>query len=492
MANAFKKFNPFKAFITLMLCCAFSSFISFIPEKVFALDTKTKDTKINTNVEAVSLPDELLYEARIPAPAPVDGPDDHTKLIQEAFKNMLVHASGSEKILTHTTVVKALTEVDNYVEQFGFQMNANQERVLRVRFDEGLCRALLKNAGQKVLSEAKRPPVVLWLTMQQDNAIQWVSRETQNELSHQLEALADKRGLTLVYPLLDLTDTALISEQQVWAEDLNALQAASKRYNADNILIGKLSKQPSGWYAQWTYVKQGSSVRWDMSNQELSAVFGEALDEFSNRLSSEPALVRTETQKGKSVANIASQKNTGNKDAVNMTAQEALQGTQPEIANGSGSSLDITANAIAGAESTTDSNSSNAGSSSGQNNTLRLSVVGVSGGEQYAKVLKYLQSLPDVKSVEVAEISPEQTIFKLDTKASPEVLMTAIAAGELLIENMGVSKELLQYKLVGAAGPLDSEPAKAEIQMQTQSQAQTNAQVEVQPNVQEAIPTVGH
>lgn len=453
MAHAFMA-NTF----TLLLACAlYCAPLAFIPGTVFAVATKSevksevkseakpqtkissKETKatietikkIETNatlkIEAAPLVEGLLYEAKIPAPAPVDGPDDNSKLIQEAFKTMLVRASGSEKILTHATVVKALTEVDNYVTQFGFQMNANQERVLHVRFDEGLCRTLLTNAGQPVLSGAKRPPVVLWLTMQQDNAIQWVSRETQKELSHQLEALADKRGLSLVYPLLDLTDTALISEQQVWAEDLNALQAASKRYNADNILIGKLSKQPSGWYAQWTYVKQGSSVRWDMSNQELAAVFGEALDEFSNRLSSEPSLVKTDVKQEKIIASGTTgtsgisgfEKNADNKVTATHETSNELHPANTPVAG-------IAAVATVSTE---------AASVSTQSKTLRLSISGVSGGEQYAKVLKYLQSLPSVKEVEVAEITPEQTTFKLDTTDSRESLISSIAAGQLLIEN---------------------------------------------------------
>ncbi len=374
----------------------------------FESETK-QEKKSEIKLDSPPLLEELLYEAKISAPAPVDGPDDQSKLLQEAFKDMLVRASGSEKILKHATIMKALTEVDTYVMQFGFQINAKQERVLHVRFDESLCRTLLKNAGHAPLA-VNRPPVVLWLAMQQDNVTQWVSRETQNELSHQLESLANKRGLSLVYPLLDITDTTIVSEQQVWNEDLHALQTASKRYNADNILIGKLSKQPSGWYAQWTYVKQGNSIRWDMSNTELAAVFGEALDEFSNQFSaSEAQMAKVGVSENKAV--IVGEKGS------DLASEEVT--------------VDLTINS-----GQPNQNISNASSSlTTQSKTLRLVVVGVSGGEQYAKVLKYLKSLPAVKNVEVAEVTPEQTIFNIDTNASRETIKSSIAGGQLLTEN---------------------------------------------------------
>lgn len=437
--------------ITLGFYCASVIFT----REVFAVEIKKEaiqETKLEIRQDSPKVLEELLYEAKILAPEPSDGPDDQPKLLQEAFKDVLVRASGSEKILNHVNVLKALSEVDNYVSQFGFQMNVNRERVFRVRFDETLCRELLKNAGLPQIS-AKRPPVVLWLVMQQDNVTQWVSRETQNELSHQLETLADKRGLTLVYPLLDLEDTAIVSEREVWAEDLNALQQASKRYNADNILIGKLSKQQSGWYAQWTYVKQDNSIRWDMSHTELASVFGEALDEFSNKLAS---TVSTSTA-NKQLAE-REQENYSNSASNNVSNSASNQDSNDKVLS-QGISIEP------GLESTT------AISKSNQSKTLHLAIVGVSGGEQYAKVLKYLQSLPSVKDVEVAEITPEQTVFKLNTEASPEAIIGSIAAGQLLVENkiennldnssikpnpteelksesLGKNTEVLNYKLV--------------------------------------------
>jgi hypothetical protein len=396
---------------------------------------KTPQTnQTNASTLQIKQPDaplpEPLYEAKILAPAPTDGFDDQPKLLQQAFKDMLIRLSGSEKIINHATVVKALSEVDNYVKQFSFQINDKQERMLSVRFDDFQCRELMKHAGQPILG-AKRPPVVLWLAMQKDNVTQWVSVDMQNELSQELANLADKRGLTLVYPLLDLTDTSLVTEQQVWNEDITALQAASKRYNANHLLIGKLNKQPSGWYAQWTYVKEGNSIRWDMSNTELAAVFGDALDEFSNHLAI------PEANLAKSGSNDSSKVGTTGKTENGVTP--ALKAEQLAQSQSNGF-----------AEQT----------GSNQSKTLRLAIVGVVGSEQYVKVLKYLKSLPAVKDVEVAEITPEQTIFNLDTTATREAIIDSIAAGQLLTDNSTgmqtslpveseAAKESLNYKLIG-------------------------------------------
>jgi len=319
-----------------------------------------------------------LYEIKIAAPEQEATPQP--QLIQQAFKDILVRLSGSEKILNDPRVTKAISEVDNYVSLFGYQIAADQQRVFRVRFDDVLMNQLIESTGQPILDK-KRPNVVVWLTTKQNDVTEWVGGESQNELSLELESMAKKRGLSLVLPLLDLTDTALVTEQKVWNEEFKAIETASKRYNAEQILIGRLSKQASGWYGQWTYLKDGQQLKWELSNAELSNLLKEALDSFVVRMSGANA---NASAKGQASASTAE-----------------------------GEGFNPNAN---------------------QNKNVRLAVFGISGADQYARVTKYLKGLPQIESVEVAEISPDHTVFNLKTRNGKENLVKTLALGKILVD----------------------------------------------------------
>jgi hypothetical protein len=338
----------------------------------------------------ISIPFNNLYESRVAAAG--QEPSEQSKLIQQAFRNVLVQVCGTEKILGHLLVLNAINKFDNYVVQFSYQQTTDQNRMLSVRFDEKEVNELVRKAHHPILGK-KRNPVVLWVAIQNEGSSlpQWVGVERsaghpQDSFAEQLEVLAKKRGLTLVFPLFDLTDSAMVSEQNVWNNDLEALQTATTRYNSDTILVGKISKQPSGWYADWTLVEQGAPHRWDISNSELSVLLTETMDTFAVRLAGREQERSTEH--------------------TFLPPQE-----------------------------------------------IRLIVSGVQDAEHYVKVTRYLKTLPAVSNVEVAEISPLKAVFNIKTTVKREALAKSIAADQLLLEDFAPHHEPatdLTYKMAEA------------------------------------------
>lgn len=240
-------------------------------------------------------PSNPLYETQVLATG--FEPQDQPKLIQQAFKDLLIKLSGSAEALNRPAIQKALAEPDKYVSQFSYQESATQQRFLRVRFDETLVNQLISTTGQAVLSGYKQQPssIVVWLVTQQEGHTQWA----EEGLRQQWQTLAANRNLPLVFPLLDLTDMSLVSEQGTWSEDLSSLRMASKRYNADQLVIGKLTRQPTGWHAQWILLTQGEPSRWENSYSNVETWVGESVEGLVAQLAkaqahpTEPALVKT-------------------------------------------------------------------------------------------------------------------------------------------------------------------------------------------------------
>lgn len=316
-----------------------------------------------TGVGALSVPG--LFEAEVAMPAQATGtPQEQQQLIHQAFKDVLVRTSGSEKVLGSDAVLQALSRVDKYVVQFSYHQSPTSERILRVRFNENLIKELL-SAAKQPLWENNRSVTLMWLTIEQDKKPKWLA-ETALESLKAISVTANKRGLPLMWPLLDLTDTALVSEQIIWEGNKDIVLQASKRYNADAILIGKINPTSEGFQGQWRLLLEGGREEtWDSKAPDLNALLQTLLENTSLKL-------------------MSRDKNTK--------------------------------------------------LSSAQNYQLTLAVSGIVNMEQYARVLKYLKALPAVSQVEVTQINPENTLFKIQTTETEAVFAQSIAKEKILVE----------------------------------------------------------
>lgn len=330
---------------------------------------------------------KALYEVELPA-SETTGPQDQAKLIGQAFQEVLVRASGSEKILSQKPIVNVLNTADKYVTQFSYHQRSATERVIKVFFNETLL-AELFNTAKLPLWKKNRPLTLAWLVMDREKNLQWVGKESESQLSLELEKILKRRGAPLVFPLFDLTDTSQVSEQDVLQEGIPIIQQASKRYNADVILLGHVSQQPTGWQGHWTLLNNhdNTKVTWDNTQAELNALLNDSAESLTEKLQSQ------------------------------AQGQEELKAVPKNT------------------------------------HSLTLIVSGVLGVEQYAEVLEYLRTLPDVIAVEVAQITPEQTIFNLETSETKETITKSIQSGNMLVENPTFEIEneyTIHFKMAGA------------------------------------------
>ena len=64
--------------------------------------------------------------------------------------------------------------------------------------------------------------------------------------------IAEKRGLPIVFPLLDTTDLQRVTFADIWGEFDDPVLEASKRYDVNSVLIGRI-RPASSQQSRWTY-----------------------------------------------------------------------------------------------------------------------------------------------------------------------------------------------------------------------------------------------
>lgn len=130
-------------------------------------------------------------------------------------------------------------------------------------FDKPAVDKLLTAQGLPVWG-ATRPSMIAWLAVQDDTGRYLLGAHSNEALSAQVVGAAQRHGLPLLLPLMDLQDQRALRFADVWAGFAEPVLQASSRYRTEAVLIGRLYPDRGGsWQAQWTVLESGVRQTWD-------------------------------------------------------------------------------------------------------------------------------------------------------------------------------------------------------------------------------------
>jgi hypothetical protein len=200
-----------------------------------------------------------LYTAEVPLDQEADDPRGDA--YKAALLQVLQRVSGSELVNDEELVTLLFPEPRSFVTQF--RPGANES--LWVSFDGQAIEKILRSAGQPIWG-AERPLTLVWLAVDWGQGTREIvaaddpermERESRSidrnrMVRERLLEIADRRGLPLVFPLLDTTDLQSVTFADIWGGFDEAVLFASERYEADSVLIGRL-RPASSQANRWTY-----------------------------------------------------------------------------------------------------------------------------------------------------------------------------------------------------------------------------------------------
>lgn len=219
---------------------------------------------------AVVFPD--LYRLTV-TPDPAAG-DSRTTAIDLAMRALLTRLTGVRDPGADPGLAALIADAQSYV---SFSGMIDGERA-QVEFYSNRVEQALESMGRPVWGP-ERPQTLLWIAIDNgggervllsdggigvdglaDSAAVGVSPETAElaeAIREEIKTVADERALPVRFPLLDLEDLASVTSTDIWGAFVDEIEAASARYGADAILIGRISANTFGNNVQWTLVHQG-------------------------------------------------------------------------------------------------------------------------------------------------------------------------------------------------------------------------------------------
>lgn len=203
-----------------------------------------------------------LYRVTVP-------PDPSARNSREAataagLAKLLVRITGSREAPLNPQLM-ALANDPALVNSYGIDLQGQ----LQIGFNAQVVDRALTNLGLPVCG-AERPLVLVWVAvddglggrallsstppgLEASPALAEMLASMRNELA----AVADERGLPLTLPVLDLEDLTAVTFADVWGGFDDRVAAASARYRADGVLIGRVRPGVFGNEVQWLLLKDG-------------------------------------------------------------------------------------------------------------------------------------------------------------------------------------------------------------------------------------------
>lgn len=224
----------------------------------------------------------------------------------EAFRaglgNVLVKVSGARDILTAPAVEPIMRKAARYVQRYHYFEKPLDETggdalpkespeaaqpYLSVDFDGEALQRDLRDAGLPVWG-ANRPQVLVWLGADQGPRERFIVAEDSGEdVRDLLMAAAQRRGVPLILPLMDLEDRRHVAFVDISAGFTDNLSQASERYNARVVLVGYLNKGRDGnWTVEWTVLRDNVSSRWRETDVDLRQAVDSGVDGLADILAS--------------------------------------------------------------------------------------------------------------------------------------------------------------------------------------------------------------
>ena len=173
----------------------------------------------------------------------------------EALRQVLLKHSGDPALLSHVTIQKALASARYQLALYQFERVEGRIRFV-AHIDRLLIEGLIREASGTVWA-GERPPVLLWLVIDDVNGRRFGNTGAEQPLWVEFEAAFSTLGLNLRRPLYDLTDATLVSPDTLWRRDYGPVVEASTRYGMTHLLVGRLISLSGGrTIAEWTYLHE--------------------------------------------------------------------------------------------------------------------------------------------------------------------------------------------------------------------------------------------
>ena len=230
-----------------------------------------------------------LYTGKVVVASEQDA--DRERAIQQAFAQVLVKLSGQSQTAVQFGLAAEPKRPSLWVQQYQYEEaldpEGQQKTYLVASFDSVAINNYLKKSKVSIWG-GERPLTLVWMAVE-ENGVQAIVSESEEGLKTWLQWFAEDakaRAVPILFPVLDLTDKQIVAISDVWYHVSDVLQQAANRYQAQNVLSGRIYRnlQTDVWTGDWALSASGNKVVWQLESQTPRDLVRASVDRYVDEL----------------------------------------------------------------------------------------------------------------------------------------------------------------------------------------------------------------
>ncbi len=244
---------------------------------------------------------EGLYLVELPVAS--QSTRDLRTATREGLSTVFVRVSGNRSALQNESIKVAIANANNFTKQFQYEnrvdeTSGEEQLVVVLEFEQALVDGQLRSAGLPLWSD-NRPSVLVWMVVEDIDGQRFVGADTAPEIVAAIMASAQRRGLVVKMPILDLEDMVAVSTEDFQRLSNHNIQTAAERYNADTLLTGRVTRLTNGeWLGNWSFQFDGINHRYDGDANNVDNYIAMSLDQVAELLAAKYAIAPVSIAEG--------------------------------------------------------------------------------------------------------------------------------------------------------------------------------------------------
>jgi len=200
----------------------------------------------------------------------------------KALEQILVKLTGNREV---TKLPKMAAQRDNanvFIQSYTYvthRDNEQEELFLQINFDPHTLQRLM---GQTVAQVDQRTAVLVWLAVRGENKI---ITEDSGDLADALKNASAVANVRMILPSSESSDANALTIEDICAQNLEAVKAASQKYGTSSIVLGCLIKAPGqSWAGQWLLQTKDSRSNWGLNGANPNDLLTDAAQHLAQAL----------------------------------------------------------------------------------------------------------------------------------------------------------------------------------------------------------------
>ncbi len=229
-----------------------------------------------------------LYIGEVPVQS--QSPDERRQKMPAALAQVFMKVSGDNQILTNPRIKQQLSKASSLVQQFGYTAANTTPYLLQIHFDMNGVNQCLREASAPVW-EQNRPLILGWIHDESGEIGDILTHTTPNPVVDLMKQNMAARGLPFILPTMDNVDANTVNPQLITDMDITKLEAASKRYKSNSLLIGHITKNGDLLTTQWKLTMGNDQWGWTITGKKAEDIIPALMNQITKTLSTRFAIV---------------------------------------------------------------------------------------------------------------------------------------------------------------------------------------------------------